>query len=211
MISTPALVRRVCSDHGLDLLTVYDQAKRSVVYEARGTAEVLQALDVLPAELRGTFRLVGTTDGGGKGAPVFEWVCNFGNEREPVGASVAAAGPTWAEYIELREELLEQRLRAELAPVGGGPWDRLADMLPDLLPHLVPGAKVPAATAAASRGTVLVNGAPDGPTEPAAPLPPEVLRAAENVAKLYRTNPALFAQYAPALDSLVNAAPDGEK
>ena len=208
MISTPNLVRRVCSEQGLDLLTVYDQAKRSVVYEARGCAEVLEALEVLPSELRGTFRVVGTKEGGGKAAPVFEWVCTFGDNREPV-AGAAVSGPSWPDYIALREELLEQRLRAELVPAGAGPWDRLADMLPDLLPHFIPGGAKVAAPAQA-RGTALVNGADGKPSAEPEPLPDEVLQAAADVAKLYRMNPDLFRQYAPALHNLVNPSTDGK-
>lgn len=212
MISTPALVRRVVEAHDLDTLTVYDQAGRNVVFEANGAAEILDALETLPNDLRGTFRLVGGKEGSKKS---FTWVCAFGasSDARAVSGMADAGGPGWSEYIALREELLTMKLREELgAAAAPGPWDKLAEMLPDLLPGILGKAS---GVAAPSRATAL-----NGPAAPAAApapgaapdaLPPEVLAAAQNVVKLWKADPDTFAQYAPVLDQLVNPAPDGKE
>ena len=201
-----SLVRSVCVAQGLDHLQVYDQAKRSLIYEARGAAEVLTALDELPEVLSGTFRLLGTQQGAkGKEAPAFEWVCTFDGDNggEASTARVGSVdGPSWRELFELREELLEMRLRSELQPAGAGPWDKIAEMLPEILPGIM--GKVTGAPVAAA--------VPAAPVAAAAPgeLPEDVMKAAANIAKLYRMDPATFAQYAPVLDQLVNGGANGK-
>jgi hypothetical protein len=203
------LVRSVCVAHGLDHLQVYDQAKRSLIYEARGAADVLTALDELPEMLSGTFRLLGTQQGAkGKEAPAFEWVVMFDGDNggeASTGRVGGVDGPSWREMMELREEMLEMRLRAELQPVGGGPWDKIAEMLPDLLPGIV--GKVTRAPVAAA--APVVEAAPIAAAAPGE-LPPDVLNAAANIAKLYRMDPATFAQYAPVLDQMVNGSGNGK-
>lgn len=200
-----SLVRSVCAANGLDLLQVYDQAKRQMIFEARGTADVLQALDTLPDELNGTFRLVGTQQGAkGKEAPAFEWVVSFNGSGDdaPRGVGSVDGGPTWREYIELREELLTMRLREEMAPASPGPWDKIAEMLPQMLPGIMGKAApvVPAAAAQPVAGAAADGGA----------LPPDVLAAAQNVVKLFKQQPQTFAQYAPVLHDLVNGSDNGE-
>lgn len=213
MISTPALVRRVVEAQDLDTLTVYDQAGRNVVFEANGAADILDALETLPNDLRGTFRLVGGKEGSKKS---FTWVCAFGapSDARAVAGVSDAGGPGWSEYIALREELLTMKLREELgAAAAPGPWDKLAEMLPDLLPGILGKASgIPAP----SSGTALVNGAPapaaaPGPGSAPDALPAEVLAAAQNVVKLWKADPDTFAQYAPVLDRLVNPAPNGKE
>jgi hypothetical protein len=78
-------------------------------------------------------------------------------------------------------------------------------MLPDLLPGIVGKVtRAPVAMAAP-----VVEAAPIAAAAPGE-LPPDVLNAAANIAKLYRMDPATFAQYAPVLDQMVNGSGNGK-
>jgi len=194
-----ALVRSVCAARELDSLEVYDQAKRSILYDAEGAAEVLQALDQLPGMLSGTFRLVARHGAAKKtaGAKVYEWVVQFDGPEDTDARSEGVGSvdrPTWAEFMDLRLQMQAQELRAELQPADGGHIGKLVEMLGQIMQPGGVGAAAPAPAPAPA--PVPASAAPGA-------LPPEVLAAARNVAALYRQDPAAFAQYAPLLAQMV--------
>ena len=198
------LIRKVCEGQGLDYLEVWDQAKRSLLFDCSGRAAILDALTTLPDTLSGTVRVIAGKEAdrvkGAKTAKVYEWVCEWDQDGGPVG-SVGVDGPSWRELLDLKLELQEQRLRAELAPVNGSSMDRLVDMLQQFVQP------VGAAPAAAPAPAAVAAPAPvaDGDA-----LPAHVLDACRNVALLYRMDPDAFAAYAPLLAAKVNPAPDGK-
>jgi len=202
MSATLTLVSKVCTDKELDYLTVYDQGKRSLLYEADGPDAVADALEQLPELLTGTVRVVAgrssDRDKGGKDPRAFEWVVNLSTAQ---GGRVGSVGdvPTWREMLDLRLELQEMKLRGELQQAEPGYMGQLVEMLSGMIkPGGAMAPKVSAPDSAAVTGS-----APADP-EPLAELPPEVLEAARNVALLYRKDPATFNAYAPALANLVH-------
>jgi len=199
MSATITLVRKVCTDKALDYLTVYDQAKRHLLYEADGADALADALDELPELLSGTVRVIAgrqsDRDKGGKDARAYEWTVNLSTVAGRVGA--VADAPTWRELMDLRLELQEQRLRAELQPAEPGYMGQLVEMLSGMLQ---PGGAMAPKVASVAGAAPAAAPAPD----PNAELPAEVLEAARNVALLYRKDPDTFRAYAPALANLVN-------
>jgi hypothetical protein len=197
MNATLSLVCKVCADKGLDYLLVYDQGKRSLLYEAEGVDGVADALEQLPDLLTGTVRVVAGRSADrdkGKDPRAFEWHVNLGSAHTERVSGVGDV-PTWREMLDLRLELQEMKLRGELQQAEPGYMGQLVEMLNGLIrPGGVMPAKVPDAAA-----KVAGAAQPDVMED----LPPEVLEAARNVALLYRKDPATFAAYAPALASLV--------
>lgn len=205
MSATLDLARKVCASADLDTLLVYDQAKRHLLYEVSGADEVTAALDELPSLVTGTVRVV-ASKGEGKGAKVYEWVVNMGGASKGIGSLDGGSGPGWREFVELKLENQEQRLRAELTEKDPGYMGQLVELITGLV---APGGAlagklgVPTAAPAAAPAVIAGPAAADPAARADGELPPEVLAAAANVAKLYRMAPETFAQYAPVLANLV--------
>lgn len=202
MSATLDLARKVCASADLDTLLVYDQAKRHLLYEVAGADEVASALDELPSLVTGTVRVV-ASKGEGKGAKVYEWVVNMGGASKSIGSLDGGSGPGWREFVELKLENQEQRLRAELTEKDPGYMGQLVELITGLV---APGGALAgklAAPASAAAPAAAVSGAADPGSRTDGELPPEVMAAAANIAKLYRKDPETFATYAPVLANLV--------
>lgn len=198
MSATLDLARKVCAAQELDALLVYDQAKRHLLYEVAGADEVAAALDELPSLVTGTVRVVASR-GEGKGAKVYEWVVNMGGASKSIGSLDGGSGPGWREFVELKLENQEQRLRAELTEKDPGYMGQLVELITGLV---APGGAL-AGKLAAPAAAAAVSGAADPGSRTDGELPPEVMAAAANIAKLYRKDPETFATYAPVLANLV--------
>lgn len=197
MSATLELVRRMVTDQGLDVVEVWNQRGSELVAEGRG-ANALAVLDEVAGQLTGTYRVEAYRDADvsangtvKKGAKAYRWSVVFGNVSGP--AAMPAAGPSWAEFIDLRLQLQEKTLREELAGGNDGAMDRIAGLLEKVLTGgQAPTPATPPAPAPAQPGQ-----------DAGGELPPEVLEAARNVALLYRRDPAAFRQYAPILANMV--------
>lgn len=213
MRRTLADIKAMVEARGLDRLVAFDSRGRKVE-EAEGTKEIIETLDNLerstPDWIHVTLNKYKADSKDKRSWEARSFHAEFKGTGEMPGAVGATRdeyggrGPTWREFFDLKLENMRKEVEEQNATTTANIVRELSPAITMLIGAL--GKKMIGGSDAAPApiAAPTPRATPDAPDSP---MPMELRVMLANVVKVYRNNPDVARQYAPAIEQLANQAP----